>query len=112
MISVKFDLHKKEALWERRYFTGSVPLLTPATVLRHVCPEAFTSITIVFTCGGKFQFSIFCRHKNVLVMMIKHSQNVANVINKHTCACSCAVLFVVDQIKPILHARNIACVCT
>ena len=54
-----YDLHEnkltqKEALLEQKYFTGSIPLLTP----RHnpkTCsgPEAFSSTTIFKKCGGK-----------------------------------------------------------
>ena len=55
MISIKFDCHNKASL-ERRYFTGSIPLLTPYHRLR-TCGgpghKAFTSTTTFKKCGGK-----------------------------------------------------------
>ena len=54
-----YDLHKiqltnKQALSERKYFTGCLPLLTPNHCLR-TCGglEAFTSTTLCKKCGGK-----------------------------------------------------------
>ena len=54
-----YDLHdiqktSKEALLERKYFTGSMPLLTPNHGYKTCgCPEAFTSTTICKKCGVK-----------------------------------------------------------
>ena len=47
MISTKYDWHKKEALLEQKYFTGSMPMLTSNHGSK-TCgrPEAFTSTTV------------------------------------------------------------------
>ena len=56
--SWKNSTDKKEALLEQKYFTGSMPLLTPNHSSK-TCgsPEPFTSITIVKTCVGPEPFT-------------------------------------------------------
>ena len=50
---MKFDWHKKDDLFEQRYFTGSMPLLTPNHIFK-ICdgPEAFT-FSSIFMKGGE-----------------------------------------------------------
>ena len=54
MISTQFNRYNKEALLERRYFTGSMPLLTPHHSFK-TCggPVALSSTTTFMKCGGK-----------------------------------------------------------
>ena len=54
-----FDLHKlkltqKDDLLELKYYTGSMPLLSPKTCFKTCgCPEVLTSTTIYKKCGVK-----------------------------------------------------------
>ena len=63
-IYVLFNQHMKEDLFERKSFTGSMPVFTTNYKFK-ICgsPEAFTSTTIFKKCGAKLAWeagTLYC----------------------------------------------------
>ena len=75
MVSITFDGHKNEVLVEQKYFTGSMPLLTP-----NHSPKTRGGTTIIMKCGVRT--STGGRSATSRIPITLSSPTMNNIINK------------------------------